>query len=159
MSREWSNALVGRDILLEKSIKVEVMGLMPSQPRARQRIGTSSEALRVGPRARRRIGTLSEALRAGPRARQRIGTSSEALRAWPRARRRIGTSSEALRAGPRARRRIGTSSEALRFHFGPGPLRVSPDIVQGGPGGPAEPRIRWWFTGGCLLVSIFTRSK
>jgi len=36
---------------------------------------------------------------------------------------------------------------------------VSPDFVRGGPGGPAEPRIRWGFVGGCLLVSIFTRSK
>ena len=108
------NALVGRDVLSEKSDKAEVTGLMPSRPRASRRIGTSFEALRAGPRARRRIGTSSEALRAGPRAIRRIGTSSEALRAGPRARRRIGTSSEALRLGPRARRRIGTSSEALR---------------------------------------------
>ena len=36
---------------------------------------------------------------------------------------------------------------------------MSPYIVRGGPGGPAEPRIRWGFAGGCLLASIFTRSK
>ena len=48
-------------------------------PWARQRIGTSFEALRAGPWASQRIGTSSEALHAGPRASQRIGTSSEAL--------------------------------------------------------------------------------
>jgi len=62
-------------------------------------------------------------------------------------------------AGPWTSRRIGTSSEASWFHSGPSPLRVSPDIVRGGPGGPAGPRIRWGFAGGCLLASIFTRSK
>ena len=150
--------------------------MMPSRPRASRRIGTSSEALRVGPWARQRIGTSSKALWAGPRARRRIDISFEALRAGPRASRRIGTSSEALRVGPRASQRIGTSSEASRvgpraswrigtsseaswFRSGPSPLRVSPDIVRGGPGGPAEPRIRWGFAGGCLLASIFTRSK
>ena len=101
----------------------------------------------------------SEALRMGPQARRRIGTSSEALRAGPRARQRISTSSKALWAGPRARWRIGTSSEALRFHFGPSPLRVSPDIVRGGLGGPAEPRTRWGLASSCLLASIFTGSK
>ena len=78
VSREWLKALVGRDVLLEKSVKAEPTGLLPSQPRARRRIDTSSEALRAGPRASRRIGTSFEALRAGPRARRRIGTSSEA---------------------------------------------------------------------------------
>jgi hypothetical protein len=102
-SREWLDALVGCDVLSEKSVKAEATGLLPSRPRARRRIGTSSEA---------------------------------------------------LRAGPRARRRIGTSSEASWFRSGP-----SPDIVRGGRGGPAEPRIRWGFAGGRLLVSIFTRSK
>ena len=43
-SREWLNALVGRDVLSEKSVKAEVTGLMPSGPRASRRIGTSSEA-------------------------------------------------------------------------------------------------------------------
>ena len=61
MSWEWLNALVGRDVLSEKSVKAEVTGLMPSRPRASRRIGTSSEALRAGPRASRRIGTSSEA--------------------------------------------------------------------------------------------------
>jgi hypothetical protein len=175
-SQEWLDALVGCDVLSEKLVKAEATGLLLSQPRARQRIGTSSEALwagprasrrigtsskalRVGPRASRRIGTLSEALWAGPGASQRIGTSSEALWAGPQASRRIGTSSKALRAGPRVSQRIGTLSEALWFHSGLSPLQVSPDIVLGRPGGPAEPRIRWGFAGGCLLALIFTRSK
>ena len=36
---------------------------------------------------------------------------------------------------------------------------MGPDFVRGGPGGPAEPRIRWGFAAGCLLASIFTGSK
>ena len=32
-------------------------------------------------------------------------------------------------------------------------------FVRGGPGGPAEPQIRWGFAGSCLLASIFTGSK
>ena len=34
MSREWLDALVGCDVLSEKSVKAEVTGLMPSRPRA-----------------------------------------------------------------------------------------------------------------------------
>ena len=82
-------ALVGRDVPSGRSVEAEAMGLLPSQPRARQRIGTSSEALRAGPRARQRIGYSSEALRARPRARRRIGSLSEAFRARPRARWRV----------------------------------------------------------------------
>ena len=52
MSREWLTTLVRRDVPVE----VAVTGWLPSWPRARQRIGTSSEALRRGPRANRRIG-------------------------------------------------------------------------------------------------------
>ena len=33
-SREWLDALVGCDILSEKSVKAAVMGLMPRRPRA-----------------------------------------------------------------------------------------------------------------------------
>ena len=33
-SREWLDALVGCDVLSEKSVKAEVTGLMPSRPRA-----------------------------------------------------------------------------------------------------------------------------
>ena len=77
MSREWLVALIGRDVLSGRSVEAEATGLLPSRPRARWRIGTSSEALRVGPRSRRRIGSPSEALRAGPRASRGIGTSSE----------------------------------------------------------------------------------
>ena len=69
--REWLDALVECDALSWWSVKAAA-GLMPSRPRARRRIGTSSEALRAGSRARRRIGTSPEALRAGPRARWRI---------------------------------------------------------------------------------------
>ena len=69
-SWEWLNVLVGCDVLSEKSVKAEATGLLPSWSRARRRIGTSSEALRVGPRASRRIGTSSKALR--------FGASSEA---------------------------------------------------------------------------------
>jgi len=60
--REWLSASVGCDALSGRSVKAAA-GLMPSQPRARRRIGTSSEAFRAGPRARRRICTSSEALR------------------------------------------------------------------------------------------------
>ena len=56
---EWLNASVGCDVPSEKSVKAAT-GLMPSRPRARRRIGISSEAFRAGPRARRRIGTSSE---------------------------------------------------------------------------------------------------
>ena len=40
--------LVGRDVLSGKSVKAEAAGSLLSRPRARQRIGTSSEALRGG---------------------------------------------------------------------------------------------------------------
>ena len=69
---EWLSASVGCDAPSGRSFKAAT-GLMPSRPRARRRIGTSSEAFRVGPRARRRVGTSSEALRRGPRANRRIG--------------------------------------------------------------------------------------
>ena len=70
--REWLSASVGCDAPSGRSVKAAA-GLMPSRPRARRRIGTSSEAFRAGPRARRRVGTSSEALRRGPWANQRIG--------------------------------------------------------------------------------------
>ena len=58
--REWLDALIGRDVLLEKSVEMEATRLLPSRPRASRRIGTSSEALCVGPRANWRIGNPSE---------------------------------------------------------------------------------------------------
>ena len=84
--REWLDALIGRDVLSEKSVETEATRLLPSRPRASQRIGTSSEALCAGPRANRRIGNPSEALRggaSGDRAsvRRRVGLSSEAFAA------------------------------------------------------------------------------
>ena len=45
---EWLDALIGRDVLSEKLVEAAVMGSLPSQPRARWRIGTSFEALRRG---------------------------------------------------------------------------------------------------------------
>ena len=90
MSREWLVALIGCDVLSGRSVEMEARGPLPSQPRARRRIGTASEALHVGPRARRKIDALSEAFRARPRARQRFGWPPEAFRARPRARRRVG---------------------------------------------------------------------
>jgi len=76
--REWLDALIGRDVLSEKLVEAAVTGSLPSRPRARRRIGTSSEALRrgasgEGASARRRVGTSSEAVRRGPRANRRIG--------------------------------------------------------------------------------------
>ena len=84
--REWLDALIGRDVLLEKSVETEATRLLPSRPRASRRIGTSSEALCAGPQANRRIGNSSEALRggaSGERAstRRRVGLSSEAFAA------------------------------------------------------------------------------
>ena len=46
--QEWLDALIGRDVLSEKLVKAAVTGSLPSRPRARRRIGTSSEALRGG---------------------------------------------------------------------------------------------------------------
>ena len=84
--REWLDALIGRDVLSEKSIETEATRLLPSQPRADQRIGTLSEALCAGPRTNRRIRNPSEALQggaSGERAstRRRVGLSSEAFAA------------------------------------------------------------------------------
>ena len=53
MLREWLDALVECDALSWWSVKAAA-GLMPSRPRARRRIGTSSEALRRGPWVNRR---------------------------------------------------------------------------------------------------------
>ena len=47
-SREWLVALVGHDVLSEKLVEAEATGLLLSRPRARRRIGSPSEALRVG---------------------------------------------------------------------------------------------------------------
>ena len=84
---EWLTALIGRDVLSEKSVEMEATRLLPSRPRASRRIGTSSEALCAGPQANRRIGNPSEALRGGASgerasARRRVGLSSEAFAAW-----------------------------------------------------------------------------
>ena len=84
--REWLDALIGRDVLSERSVETEATRLLPSRPRASRRISTSSEALCAGPRANRRIGNLSEALRGrasgeGASARRRVGFSSEAFAA------------------------------------------------------------------------------
>ena len=81
--REWLDALIGRDVLSEKSVETEATRLLPSQPRASRRIGTSSEALCAGPQANRRIDNPSTALRGGASseralARQRVGLSPEA---------------------------------------------------------------------------------
>ena len=46
--REWLDVLIGRDILSAKSVETEAMRLLPSRPRASQRIGNPSEALRGG---------------------------------------------------------------------------------------------------------------
>ena len=43
--REWLDALIGHDVSSEKPIEAAVMGSLPSRPRARRRIDTSSEAL------------------------------------------------------------------------------------------------------------------
>ena len=58
--REWLDALIGRDVLSEKSVETDPTRLLPSRPRASRRIGTSSEASLAGPRherasARRRV--------------------------------------------------------------------------------------------------------
>ena len=63
---EWLDALIGRDVLLEKSVETEATRLLLSRPRANQRIGNPSKALRgraSGERAstRRRVGLPSEA--------------------------------------------------------------------------------------------------
>ena len=84
--REWLDALIGRDVLSEKSVETEATRLLLSRTRASRRIGTSSEASLAGPRANRRIGNPSEALRGGASgerasARRRVGLSSEAFAA------------------------------------------------------------------------------
>ena len=61
MLREWLDALIGCDVLSEKSVETEATRLLPSRPRASRRMGTLSEALCAGPWANRRIGNLSEA--------------------------------------------------------------------------------------------------
>jgi len=62
-----------RDVLSKKSVEVEATRLLPSQPRASWRIGTSSEASLAGPRANQRTGNLSEALRGGASAQEGLG--------------------------------------------------------------------------------------
>ena len=84
--REWLDALIGRDVLSEKSVETEATRLLPSRPRASWRIGISSEALCAGPRMNRRIGNPSEAVRgeaSGERAsaRRRVGLSSKTFAA------------------------------------------------------------------------------
>ena len=63
--REWLDALIGRDILSEKSVEMKATRLLPSRPRASQRIGTLFEALCAGPRANWRISNPFEAVRGG----------------------------------------------------------------------------------------------
>ena len=46
--RERLDALIGCDVLSEKSVEAAVTGSLPSRPRPRRRIGTLSEALRFG---------------------------------------------------------------------------------------------------------------
>ena len=46
--REWLDALIGRDVLSEKSVETEATRLLPSRPRASRRIGNPSEAVRGG---------------------------------------------------------------------------------------------------------------
>ena len=114
----------------------------------------------MGPRANQRIGTSSEALWRGASGEAENRYLVRGLVAWGLGRgRELVPHPRPCGAGPRVSRRIGTSSEASWFRPGPSLLWVSPDIVRGGPGGPAGPRIRWGFAGGCLLASIFTRSK
>ena len=121
ISREWLVALVGRDVLSEKSVKAEATGLLRSWPRVRQRIGTSSEASHVGPRASRRIGTPFEALRAGL---ERDGESV------PRPRHYEPTSSETENRYPIRGLTCGASSEAENlFEVG---WTVQPSLGQGG---------------------------
>ena len=57
-------------------------------------------------------------------------------------------------AGPRASRRIGTSFEASWYGSGPSLLRLCLDVVRGGPGLGCG-----GFACGCILVSLFIRSK
>ena len=109
--REWLNAVIGRDVLLEKSVETEATRLLPSRPQASRRIGTSSEALCAGPRANRRIGNPSEALRGG--------ASGE-----------------------------GASGEAESWYLVRGLAAWASGESENRP----RPR-------GCLLASIFTRSK
>ena len=42
--REWLDALIGRDVLSERSVETEATRLLPSRPRVSQRIGNPSEA-------------------------------------------------------------------------------------------------------------------
>ena len=79
------------DVLSEKSIKAEATRLLPSQPRASRRIGTSSEASLAGPRANRRIGNSSEALRSGASTREGLGKAESHCDAGFR---RVGESAE-----------------------------------------------------------------
>ena len=69
MLREWLDALIGCDVLSEKSVETEATRLLPSRPRASRRIGNPSEALwgrasGEGASARRRVGFSSEAFAA-----------------------------------------------------------------------------------------------
>ena len=114
----------------------------------------------AGPQANRRMDTSSEASRCGASGESENRYLIRGLAMWGLGRIRESVPRPRPRgAEPRARQRIGTLSKASWFHSGPSPLRVSLDIVRGGPGGLAEPRIRWGFAGICLLASIFTRSK
>ena len=74
---EWLDALIGCDVLSEKSVETEATRLLPSRPRANRIIGNPSEALRgraSGERAStRRPRRGGESLRRGPRASRRIG--------------------------------------------------------------------------------------
>ena len=42
--QEWLDALIGHDVLSEKSVETEATRLLPSRPRASQRIGNPSKA-------------------------------------------------------------------------------------------------------------------
>ena len=91
--REWLDKLIGCDILSEKSVETEATRLLPSRPRASQRIGTSFEALCAGPRANRRIGNPSEALWSGASAREGLGKAESCCDAGFG---RVGESDETL---------------------------------------------------------------
>ena len=67
--REWFDVLIGRDVLSEKSAETEATRLLPSRPRASQRIGNPSEALwggasgdRASARVPRRVGESADTL-------------------------------------------------------------------------------------------------
>ena len=150
-SREWLDALVGCDVL--------VRGLVA------RGLGRGGESV---PRPRPYGWGLGRVRESVPRPRPygrglgRVGESVPRPRPYARGLGRDGESVPHPRpcgAGPRASQKTGTSSEAPWFRSRPSPLWVGLNIVRGGPGGPAEPRIRWGFAGGCLLASIFTRSK